>query len=117
MLGYRNLNPRLTPFEEAVQGHTEGLWVAESSLAAALQKRGCRTLAVPGPDYLAIYTHASAGILELPLLDFGLHSREMHGRWTIEAVTEATLWLNVWAISAFRIEDINTSGLSVEILT
>jgi len=117
MLEYRNLNPRLTPFEEAVQGHTEGLWIAEPNLAAALQKRGCRTIAVPGPDYLAIYTHSSAGILELPLLDFGLHSREMHGRWTIEAVTEATLWLNVWAISAFRIEDITTSGLSVEILT
>lgn len=116
VLEYQGHNPRQIPLVEAAQGRTGGLWVAESNLAAALQKHGCRTLAVPGPEYLAIYVPAPAGILELPLLEFGIHSREMHGRWTVEAVTEATLWLDVLSISSFRIEDASTSGVSVEIL-
>jgi hypothetical protein len=105
-----------TPIVEAVQGRIEGLWIAEPNLAAALQKHGCRTLAVPGPEYLAIHVHAPAGTLELPLLEFGIHSREMHGRWTVESVTKATLWLKSDLISTFRIEDIQTSGVSVEVL-
>lgn len=117
ILEYRALSPRVTSLEEAVQDRTDGLWIAEPNLAAALQKRGCRTLAVPGPDYVSVYVNSPAGILELPLLEFGIHSREMHGRWTIETVTEATLWLNVWAISAFMVEDTQASGFSVEVLT
>lgn len=116
ILEYRDLNPRLTLFEEAVRGRIEGLWVAEPNLAVTLQKNDCRALAVPGPEYLAIHVLAPAGILELPLLEFGVHSREMHGRWTVESVTEAILWLNFGVISTFRIEDTNTSGISVEVL-
>jgi hypothetical protein len=117
ILESRDLSPRLTPLEEAVRGRTDGLWIAEPNLATALQKNGCRTLAVPGPEYLAIHVLAPAGILEMPLLEFGIHSREMHGRWTVEAVTEATLWLTLGTISTFRIEDINPSGVSVEVLS
>lgn len=122
ILSNQSLHPLLVSIKDSVRDRrkndrTGGLWVAEPNLAVALQKHGCRTLSVPGPEHLALYVNEPAGILELPLLEFGVHSREMHGRWTIETVTEATLWLNLAAISAFRIEDVETSGASVEVLS
>jgi hypothetical protein len=116
ILEYPDLHPQQIQLEEAVQGRTDGIWIAESNLSIALSSYGCRTLAVPGPEYLAIYVPAPAGILELPLLEFGIHSREIHGRWTIEAVTDATLWLNLGVIQALRIEGVVASGVSVEVL-
>ena len=116
ILESRSLCPQKSSLEEAIQGKTDGLWIAEANLAAALQKRGCRFLAVPGPEHLAIYVHTPAGILELPLLEFGIHSRDLHGRWTVETVTEATLWLNFGRIHTFQIEDVEASGVSVEVL-
>lgn len=118
MLDVRVLDSHLTTLEieVAVRGRTGGLWIAESNLAIALQGRGCRVLATPGAEHIAIYVNAPAGILEVPLQEFGIHSREMHGRWTVETVTEATLWLNFEALQAFRIEDVNISGVSVEVV-
>ena len=117
ILDSREVHPlRSAPLTEALQGNTDGLWIAEANLAAALQRHGCRFLSVPGPEHLAIYVHERAGVLELPENHFGLSSRDLHGRWTVEAVTEATLWLNFGVIQTFRIEDVQASGIAVEVL-
>jgi hypothetical protein len=104
------------PLKEAVQQAGTGLWVAEPNLAAALKSYGSRVLAAPGPSDLAVYLFEPAGILDIPEHRFGIHSREMHGRWTLEAVTEATLWVNFGLARTFRIKDVDVSGVSVEVL-
>jgi hypothetical protein len=107
------------PLKEAITIRQAGigLWLSEPNLAAALKGHGCRVLPAPGPDNLAVYLFEPAGILDIPEDRFGVHSREMHGRWTLESVTEATLWINPGLVRTFRIKDVSVSGVSVEVLT
>ena len=105
-----------TSLKDAIRQAGTGLWLAEPNLAAALRSQGCHVLPAPGPDNLTVYLSEPAGILDIPEDRFGIHSREMHGRWTLEAVTEATLWVNLGVSQVFRIKDVSTSGVYVEVL-
>jgi hypothetical protein len=95
---------------------SQGLWVSEPNLALALQKQGCLVLPVPGPDNVALCLHEQAGTLELPGDRFGLNSRDLHGRWTVEAVTNATLWVNWEVISVVLISGDFTPDPRVEVI-
>jgi hypothetical protein len=95
--GQSRLGQSTLGLAEVVTQRGSGLWVAEPHLAMALQRMGCLALPVPGPDNMALNLQGPAGILELPESNFGLNSRDLHGRWTVEAVTNATLWVN-WEV-------------------
>jgi len=117
--GRSRLGDAVVPYmtlDMVVENRKRGFWVAESSLALALQRLGCRALPVQGPSSFALFFRGPVGFLELPEGQSGVHSREMHDRWTLESMVEATLWVDWGRIEVLPVGGVFDSGVSVEVL-
>jgi hypothetical protein len=80
-----------------------------------LQNQGCQVLAVPARMGRAIRFRGPVGFLELDPEKFGFHSRELHGRWTLDTMASATLWIDWTQVEEFYSSDLE-SEMSVEVI-
>jgi len=110
-IGYLVLeNATRWPIVGAYDGE-DGLYIASANTAQCLHGQ---TLVVEGLDGVAVRLTGPAGRLEAR--DYTTQWREVHDKWTLEATLMAVLHLDLSRVEVLRVEGVEESGVSVEVL-